>query len=115
VDAFNSQYAGTKSANGSVISPLVLPPNYDFGSPIFSQDFRLTKKFIYKQRYVLSILTEMFNAFNISNLSYPTFTLDTKAANGAQTFAFGQPTQRLGQSLGSAGPRAVQVAVRFSF
>lgn len=115
VDSFNSQYAGALNAQGGKISPLILPSNYELGDPTFSQDFRLTKKFTFKERFVFSIMTEMFNAFNIANLSYPSFTLDTKVAAGAQTFAFGQPNQRLGQSLGQGGPRAVQVGARFSF
>jgi hypothetical protein len=60
----------------------------------------------------------MFNAFNIANLTYlaAAFTLDTKSANpAAQTFAFGQPTQRQVQTFGSGGPRALQVGARFTF
>jgi len=61
-------------------------------------------------------LGEMFNAFNISNLSGYSFTIDNKAPTAAaQTFAFGQPTQRVNQTFGSAGPRAVQVGARFTF
>jgi hypothetical protein len=70
----------------------------------------------------------MFNAFNISNLTYPSFTLDSLAAgctstvpNGAftncpsQTYAFGQPTGRIGQTFGQGGARAVQVGARITF
>ena len=78
----------------------------------------MTKKFTFKERYTISVLGEMFNAFNIANLTYPSaaFTLDSMAANPAtQTYAFGQPTQRVLQTFGSGGPRAVQVGARFSF
>ena len=118
VDAFNSKYANTKNAQGGTIAPLILPSDYQFGDPFFSQDFRLTKKFTFKERYGISIFGEMFNAFNIANLTYPggAFTLDSKAANPAtQTFAFGQPTQRVLQTFGSGGPRAVQIGARFTF
>ena len=119
VDAFNANIVGTKDAKGNTIAaPLILPSNYQFGDPTITQDFRLTKAFTFKERYKLSILGEMFNAFNIANLTYPTgaFTLDTKNSNPAlQTFAFGQPTQRVNQTFGSAGPRAVQVGARFTF
>ena len=37
------------------------------------------------------------------------------ATAAAQSFAFGQPTQRAGQTFLSNGPRAVQVGARFSF
>ena len=109
--------------------PLVVPNDYQFGDPIFSQDFRLTKTFTYKERYKLSILGEMFNAFNISNLTYPSFTLDglapgcklvnnafsSCAGTPAQSFSFGQPTGRIGQTFGQGGARAVQVGARFQF
>jgi hypothetical protein len=101
-----------------VIPKLVLPNsnNYMIGTPIFSQDFKLSKIFTYRERYRLEIRGEMFNAFNISNVGGQSYTLDTQVAAGAQqTFAFGQPTSRIGQSLGQGGPRAVQVGARFSF
>jgi hypothetical protein len=118
VSQFNSTYAGTKSAQGGVIPKLVLPNsnNYMIGTPIFSQDFKLSKTFTYRERYRLEVRGEMFNAFNISNVGGQSYTLDTQVAAGAQqTFAFGQPTSRIGQSLGQGGPRAVQVGARFSF
>jgi hypothetical protein len=119
VDSYNTSIVGTKDAKGNTITaPLILPSDYQFGDPTITQDFRLTKVFTYKERYKLSILGEMFNAFNIANLTYPgsAFTLDTKNANPInQTFAFGQPTQRVNQTFGSAGPRAVQVGARITF
>lgn len=116
VNAFNTNIAGTKNANGGAISQLALPTDFQLGDPYFSQDFRLTKKFSFKEgRYSISILGEMFNAFNIANLAGYSYTLDTKVTTGSQTFAFGQPTQRAGQTLGQFGPRAVQVGARFIF
>ena len=112
VDAYNSTIVGTKDAKGNVISaPLALPSDYQFGDPTFTQDFRLTKTFTFKERYKISILGEMFNAFNIANLSGYSFTLDNKGAAPS----FGQPTQRVNQTFGSAGARALQVGARFSF
>jgi len=116
VNAFNSTYAGQKNANGGTISPLILPPDYQFGDPSFSQDFRVTKVFRYKEKARLSVFGEVFNAFNIANLSGYSLTLDTKNANpAAQTYSFGQPTQRVNQTFGSGGPRAFQVGARISF
>ena len=44
------------------------------------------------------------------------FNLDTQAAMlAAQTYAFGQPTQRALQTFGSGGPRAFQFGGRFVF
>jgi hypothetical protein len=130
VQNYNTNYVGKTSATGGTNpAALVVPPDYQFGDPIFSQDFRLTKSFTFKEKYTLKILGEMFNAFNISNLTYPSFNLDTLApgctlVNGAfsscagtpaQTYAFGQPTGRVGQTFGSGGTRAVQVGARFTF
>ncbi len=116
VDAFNATWAGQKNANGSVINPLILPSDYQFGDPSLSQDFRVTKTIAIKERAKLSIFGEVFNAFNIANLSGYSFSLDAKAADPTQqTFGFGQPTQRVNQTFGSGGPRAFQIGARFSF
>jgi hypothetical protein len=106
VAQFNATYAGTTAPNGSKISAITLPANYSLGDPVFSQDFRLTKNFTYRERYKLSIFGEFFNAFNIANLTGYSFVLGP---------AFGQPTQRASQSFLSGGPRAIQVGGRFTF
>jgi hypothetical protein len=54
----------------------------------------------------------MFNAFNISNLIFGSYTIDS-AYSASQ--AFGQPVARVGQSLGQGGARAVQLGARISF
>jgi hypothetical protein len=91
---------------------VAVPTHYQLGDPTISQDFRLTKKFSFKERYTFSVFAEMFNTLNIANLTGYSYTLDAKGS--ASTF-FGQPTQRAGQSLGQGGPRAVQVGGRFTF
>ncbi len=119
VNAFNTAVAAgqIKNSNGSTFtSQLVLPQNYDLGAPSVTQDVRLTKVFSYHERYKLNVFGEFFNILNIGNLSGYSFTLDAKNANAAaQTFAFGQPTQRISQTFGSGGPRAIQVGARFTF
>jgi hypothetical protein len=116
VTAFNTTYLGAKTPSGTKIPGYILPPTYAFGSPIFTQDFRLTKTFTYKERYRLSIFGEIFNAFNIANHTGYGTSLDTVNPNpAAQTYAFGQATTDLGQTFGSGGPRAIQVGGRFSF
>jgi hypothetical protein len=132
VAQFNSQYAGTLNANGTKISPVVLPPNFELGEPINSQNLRLTKAFTFAERYHLALFGEVFNVLNLSNLSGYSFSLDAKSAacslapNGysclatasgtqPQSYAFGQPTLRAAQSFGSSGPRAFQFGTRLSF
>ena len=117
---FNATYptavSGKKTPNGATIPSLILPSDYQFGDPTFTQDFRLTKVLTIKERYTFSVLAEMFNTFNIANLTGYSFVLNTVAATpAAQTFSFGQPTARGGQTFGSAGPRALQVGGRFTF
>jgi len=132
VNAYNAAVVAGQIKNsqgGTVTTQLVLPKDYQFGDPTITQDFRLTKVFKFKERYQISLLGEMFNAFNISNLSGYSFTLDNKSAaatNGCQqgvglgdptyqTCSFGQATSRVNQTFGSAGPRALQVGARFTF
>jgi hypothetical protein len=116
VTAYNNNIIGTKNAEGQAITgPLGLPSTYSLGDPTISQDFRLTKTFTFKERYKLAVFTEMFNAFNISNLTGYSSTLDTAASVAAGTAAFGQPTARQGQTFGSGGSRALQVGARISF
>jgi hypothetical protein len=106
---------GNKARNGVTIPMLALPSNYSLGAPIITQDVRATKEFVFKERFRLSVFGEFFNLFNISNLSYANFTLDPLAVGKPQTFAFGQPTNRVSQVFGSGGPRSIQVGARFTF
>jgi hypothetical protein len=114
VAAFNA--SGAKYPNGNPTPKLAVPTDFQFGDPIFSQNFRLLKTFTYKERYKLQVMGEMFNAFNIANLTGYGTSLDTLNANpAAQVFKFGQPTQRSIQTFGQTGPRAAQVGARISF
>lgn len=116
VDNWNSTYAGKKDARGQNINGLALPANYDFGRAFNSQDLRVTKQFTFKERYKASVFAEMFNVLNYFNPSGINYNLDAKNPNpAAQTFAFGIPSQRIGQVFGSGGPRALQIGARFSF
>lgn len=108
VNQYNQTYAGKKGPNPSQVFPTVtLPRNYDFGRNFNSQDLRLTKLFKWKERYEVQVFGEVFNLFNIANLSgYSTNLLDA---------SFGQPTSRAGNIFGTGGPRAFQLGSRFSF
>jgi hypothetical protein len=116
VNNFNANYAGKKTVRGQTIPTLVLPQHFSMGSTLNTQDLRLTKTFSFHERFRFNAFAECFNVFNFGNVSGFALTLDTLAANPAnQTFAFGQPSQRVGQNFGSGGPRAFQVGGRFSF
>lgn len=106
VASFNGTYAGKKDARGLTIPAITLPSGYSLGRAFNSQDIRLTKMFVFKERYRLQVFGEGFNIFNITNLSNYQFVLGP---------TFGQPTQRQSQVFGSGGPRAFQIGGRFSF
>jgi len=110
VNTFNSNVAGTRARNGAIVPKLTLPSQYDLGTSIFTQDFRITKELPIKERFKFTMFGEFFNAFNIANLTYSTLPTLNSAA-------FGQPTGRVGQgsTFGSGGPRAIQVGSRFTF
>jgi len=107
---WNANFAGKKdlSPNGGKTLPtLALPAGYRLGRPFDSQDLRLTKTFVLKERYKFAVLAEMFNVFNYQN--FTGFNYDPNSG------VFGIPTQRAGQTFGSGGPRAVQLGARVSF
>jgi hypothetical protein len=109
VATFNSTQAGKTALNGVKVPTLSLPANYHLGAPIVNQDIRVTKLLSYKERYHLNLFGEVFNVFNIGNLTYGNL--------GLTSPQFGQPTARVGQgyTFGSGGPRAIQVGARFIF
>jgi hypothetical protein len=114
VQAWNQSYpAGSRDARGQPIPQLILPPSFGFGDTFNTQDVRLTKNFTWGERYQISVFGEMFNVFNVANLSGFNYNLDT--VRTPQTFAFGRPTQRVNQVFGSGGPRALQLGFRVSF
>jgi hypothetical protein len=56
----------------------------------------------------LRLIGEVFNILNVPNLTNFNFNLVTPAS-------FGKANQRVGQTFGSGGSRAVQLAARLSF
>jgi hypothetical protein len=106
VATFNSTVAGTRDARGTLIKPISLPSDYQFGDPTFNTDIRLTKQFSYREKYRLSLFGEAFNTFNIANLTGYSFVIGP---------SFGQPTARFNQVFGSGGPRALEVGGRITF
>jgi hypothetical protein len=107
VDKFNQTYAGTKDAQGRSIPRLNLPAQYSFGSNFQGLDLRLSRSFVFHERWRVSLIGEVFNLYNKANLS--SYSGDLTSAT------FGQPTSRTTQAFGSGGPRAFQVAMRVGF
>ena len=116
VNYINANLAGTTAANGSTIPHVILPPNYRLGVWFYDQDVRLTKEFKVKERYTLSVFTEVFNVLNISNIALSGLGINSLSANPAtQSFTLGQASSRVLQTFGSGGPRAIQFGARISF
>jgi hypothetical protein len=107
LNQFNETIAGTLDANGTTIRPLKVPTNFTFGDDFHSEDIRITKTFRLTERMQVQGFLEVFNVFNISNLTG----FDESLTSGN----FGTPTARAGQSFGTGGPRAFQFGGRFSF
>ncbi len=113
VTAWNNQYPDLangqrpRTSRNQVIPRLSLPATYSFGENFFSQDLRLTKILLFRERYKLNIFAEGFNIFNVANLGGISATVNNAG--------FGVPTSRAGQVFGSGGPRAFQLGARFSF
>jgi hypothetical protein len=97
-----------RTSRGQTIPRLVLPATYSFGENFFSQDMRVTKTLVFREKYLLNVFVEGFNIFNIANLGGISSSLNNPAA-------FGVPTSRAGQVFGSGGPRAFQLGGRFLF
>jgi Carboxypeptidase regulatory-like domain len=90
-----------------IISPIVLPDKISPGDSFISQDVRLTKTFRIKETARLLLIGEVFNLFNVANLTGYNSVLNQPN--------YGQPSARAGQAFGTGGPRAFQVASRIEF
>jgi hypothetical protein len=99
VSALNTAYPGLpngrrpRTSRNQVIPKLALPATYSFGENFFSQDLRVTKSFVFRERCKLSVSGEGFNIFNIANLGGISSTVNSAG--------FGAPTSRAGQVFGS--------------
>jgi hypothetical protein len=104
---FNQKYAGGKDAFGRPIPAILLPAHFEFGDSLFTQDIRLSRTFKLGERGRVTLIGEVFNLFNVGNLS--------GYSNDLLAPGFGQPTSRVTQVFGSGGPRSIQLAARVEF
>jgi hypothetical protein len=111
---YNSRIAGTLTpaalagvTAGQRYPSITLPSDYQLGDTFSSQDVRVSKSLTFGQTSV-QVFGEVFNLFNNSNLTNFNYNLLDRAT-------FGKANQRVGQTFGSGGPRAFQVAGRVSF
>jgi hypothetical protein len=107
VKLFNQTYAGKTDSQGTLIPLVTLPSHFEFGDPLITQDLRLSRTLRLGEHVQLGLIGEVFNLFNIANLS--------GRSGNVLSRAFGQPKSRVTQVFGSGGPRAFQLAARLSF
>jgi hypothetical protein len=108
VTAFNQNFAGKMAFLGGVIQPISLPATFEFEDGFITHDLRLSRDFRLGKRAKLTLIGEVFNLFNIANLSGFSGDLTNPST-------FGQPNSRVTQVFGSGGPRSFQLAGRVSF
>ena len=97
----------TPDTHGRIIPRITLPVSYSFDHGYQSVDLRLSRTFVFRERWRLSLIGEVFNLYNAANLS--------GYSNDLTSPTFGQPTARFTQLFGSGGPRALQLAMRVRF
>ncbi|MFL6275632.1 MAG: carboxypeptidase regulatory-like domain-containing protein [Blastocatellia bacterium] len=97
---------GTYNATLPAASQIIIPSNFTFGDNFQSEDVRITKTFKLRERWQIQGFFEVFNVFNIANLTGYSQSLGS---------GFGVPTGRAGQNFGTGGPRALQFGGRFQF
>ena len=125
-----NRFIETVNAGGGVNGqPLPLVnDNARFNDSFNSFDLRLTKSFRFGERVRFDPIVEVFNLFNVvnvlgvSNVNYSgfanTLTRDSNTPNSPgflRSSAFGQAVTTAGGVFGTGGPRAFQLAARFSF
>jgi carboxypeptidase family protein len=115
VNEYNASIAGTPTPLARAgLNPaqryprITLPADYQLSDVFSSQDIRITKTFRMRDRVDLRLIGEVFNVLNTSNLTNFNFNLVVPTA-------FGKANQRVGQTFGSGGPRAFQLAARIGF
>jgi hypothetical protein len=90
-----------------IINPIALPENFSNGDSFLTQDVRLTRMIKISERLQLSLIGEVFNLFNIANLTGFSGVLNQPN--------YGLPSARAAQVFGTGGPRAIQFAARLVF
>jgi hypothetical protein len=107
------------STNPNFFDPIVrldhVPNDALIGSDsLISQDLRVTKTFGFGERVKLDLIGEVFNVFNIANLTTggsTAFTLNEEGTGGNPI----APSERATSVFGTGGPRAFQFAAKIRF
>lgn len=112
LNAFLTQLNATQAPANRL--PLA-PANAKFNDDFKSVDLRISKTFRFGERYRLEPILEVFNLFNTTNILGVSNTNYSGYGNVLGTPTFGQAVTTSGGVFGSGGPRALQIAGRFTF
>jgi hypothetical protein len=96
-----------RTPQNQVLVPIVLPDQFASGDNFVTQDLRLTRDVALPRGVRLRLIGEVFNLFNVANLTGYSGILNQPG--------YGQPSARAGQAFGSGGPRSFQLAARLEF
>jgi outer membrane receptor protein involved in Fe transport len=113
LNAFITQINARGGVDGVAVP--FAPSNAKFNDTFSSLDVRLSKTFTFKERFKLEPIVEVFNLFNTTNILGVSNTNYSGYGNVLGTPGFEQPVTTAGGVFGSGGPRAVQIAGRFTF
>jgi hypothetical protein len=91
------------------------PANARFNDKFSSLDLRISKTFTFAEKFRFEPILEVFNLFNTTNILGVSNTNYSGFGNVLGTPNFGQPITTSGGVFGSGGPRAFQIAGRFTF
>ena len=122
IDDYNSKYAGKTDPYGTPLRALAHLPNgiQMGGDSVISQDLRITKGFRFSESMKLEVIGEVFNLFNVANLTGVTDIAIPAAEdvgtnpslNDITTF---KSTARVNNVFGTGGTRAAQFGLKFTF
>lgn len=114
---YNATLAGGTDPQGGSLEALAeLPSDTPIGGDsVISQDLRLTKTISFNEKYKISFIGEVFNLFNVANLTNVNDVVLPHAGTPANEITTLRPTQRTTSVFGTGGPRAFQFGVRFGF
>ncbi|HEX8844111.1 MAG TPA: carboxypeptidase regulatory-like domain-containing protein [Pyrinomonadaceae bacterium] len=107
------------STNPNFFDPIVrlghVPENTLIGGDsLISQDVRLTKTFSFSENVKLDLIGEVFNLFNIANLTTGGATAFTLNPEGDSSNPIA-PSERTTSVFGTGGPRAFQFGLKLRF
>jgi outer membrane receptor protein involved in Fe transport len=112
----NAFITDVNSRGGMNGAPLPLAPaDARFNDGFGSLDARVSRVFTFAERFRLEPIIEVFNLFNTTNILGRSNTNYSGFGNVLGAENFGRPVTTAGGVFGSGGPRAFQIAGRFSF